>query len=237
MSAAREIGLPSILKTRRFGYDGKGQYLLRDESDLTKAWQALEGQPAILEGFIQYDREVSLLSVRDKNGNMIFYPIAENYHEQGILRRTIVPVEASSIEAQAIDANTKLMTSLDYVGVLAVEYFQQGDTLTANEMAPRVHNSGHWSIEGAATSQFENHIRALGDLPVGQTDAIGFSAMVNCIGQEPTLSDALSIPHTHYHTYCKEPRPNRKVGHVTIHCGEQATLNESLQRLVTLVPK
>ena len=218
--AVEEIGLPALLKTRTLGYDGKGQALLRDEGDVERAWTALGSVPLILEGFAHFQREVSIIGVRGWDGETRFYPLAENIHRDGILRlsrsRPGDPLQAPA-ERYARD----LMERLDYVGVMALELFQVGDRIVANEMAPRVHNSGHWTIEGAVTSQFENHLRAILRLPLGDTAAVGHAAMVNFVGEIPDRTLLLSTPRLHLHDYGKFPLPGRKVGHATLHSREQ----------------
>ena len=217
--AAERVGLPAVLKTRRFGYDGKGQALLREPRDLPDAWEELGGEPLLLEGFVDFDRELSILGVRALDGTIEFYPLVENHHEDGILRLSYAPAPDlhEALTARAREYATRVLRDLDYVGVLAIELFQVGDRLLANEMAPRVHNSGHWSIEGAETSQFENHVRAALGLPLGSTAMRGHAAMVNLIGALPDPADVLRLPDAHLHLYGKEPRPGRKVGHVTVH--------------------
>lgn len=212
------IGLPAILKTRRFGYDGKGQFVLREPTDLDRAWQSLGGSALILEGFVDFEREVSIIAVRGRNGETAFYPLVENVHRDGILRRSIAPAPDTPpmVQTQAETYALSILETFDYVGVLAIELFQNGDTLLANEMAPRVHNSGHWSIEGAVTSQFENHLRAICGMPLGSTAVHGHAAMVNLIGTTPARNRILAIPGTHLHLYDKAPRPGRKLGHVTV---------------------
>lgn len=216
--AVREIGLPAVLKTRRFGYDGKGQVVIRDAGHTDAAWEALSGRPLILEGFVPFDREVSLLGVRGRDGRTVFYPLVENEHREGMLYRSLAPAPdaAEELTERAAEYTLRVMEALDYVGVLAVEWFQDGGQLLANEMAPRVHNSGHWTTEGAVTSQFENHIRAVLGLPLGSTAAVGHSAMFNLIGRKPAFADVLAVPNAHLHWYGKDPRPRRKVGHVTL---------------------
>jgi len=216
--AVKEIGLPAVLKTRRFGYDGKGQQVVKTKRDVDKAWDKLGGVPLILEAFVKFDREVSILAVRGRDGTKRFYPVVENYHDNGILRLSIAPAPGLTAELQ-FDAErhaSKVLDKLNYVGVLAVEFFQVGDRLLANEMAPRVHNSGHWTIEGAATSQFENHLRAVAGLPLGPTTVHGMAAMVNLIGYLPPLCDILKIPGAAAHFYGKEAKPGRKLGHITL---------------------
>jgi 5-(carboxyamino)imidazole ribonucleotide synthase len=217
-AAAAEVGLPAIVKTRRFGYDGKGQAIIRELGDVAAAWEAVGGVPLIVERVVNFDRELSILSVRDPAGNMGFYPLVENHHKDGILRRSYAPAPdvSDALEERAHYYARRLLEDLEYVGVLAIELFQVGERLLANEMAPRVHNSGHWSIEGAETSQFENHVRAVLGMPLGDTAMRGHAAMINLVGALPDPAAVLGHPHTHLHLYGKAPRPGRKVGHVTI---------------------
>ena len=217
-AAIQAIGLPAVLKTRRLGYDGKGQAVIRTTADADAAWQRHGDVPLILEGFVNFDREVSIVAVRSRQGETRFYPLVENHHEAGILRLSLAPAPGltRALQEQAEKLATIVLEHLDYVGVLAIELFQRGDELLANEMAPRVHNSGHWTIEGAVTSQFENHLRAILDLPLGNTAAIGSAAMINLIGGIPHLADMLRFDDAHVHVYGKHPRPGRKVGHITI---------------------
>ena len=233
--AVVRVELPAVLKTRRLGYDGKGQRVLRAPADIEPAWRALGGAPLILEGFVPFDREVSVLAVRGRDGVTAFYPLVENHHRDGILRLSRAPCLAPELEQEGWDYAHRLLDRLNYVGLLAVEFFVQDGHLTANEMAPRVHNSGHWTIEGAETSQFENHLRAILGLPLGSTAAIGHSAMVNCIGAMPDRAAALAVAGTHYHAYGKAPRPGRKVGHLTLRTDDPQTLAEGLKRLLPLV--
>lgn len=214
-AAVAELGLPAILKTRTMGYDGKGQVMLRNEADIEPAWQQLGAASLILEGFADFQREVSIVAARDKNGNCCFYPLSENVHENGILKSSVSRVD-DPCTPQAEAYARKLLNELDYVGVMALELFHVGEQLLANEMAPRVHNSGHWTIEGAVTSQFENHLRAILGWPMGSTEANGYAAMVNFIGTLPATEKLLAIPDLHLHAYDKAPRPGRKVGHATV---------------------
>ena len=216
--AIQSIGLPAVLKTRRFGYDGKGQAVLRTTEQAEQAWTLLGGRPLILEGFVPFDREVSLIGVRGRDGTFACYPLVENEHREGMLYRSTAPAPhgREELHERAADSAKLVMDELDYVGVLAMEWFQDGPQLLVNEMAPRVHNSGHWTIEGAATSQFENHVRAVCGLPLGSTHAVGHSVLFNLIGVQPDFSMVLQIPNAHLHWYGKEPKPKRKVGHVTL---------------------
>ncbi len=215
-NAAEQIGLPAVLKTRRFGYDGKGQYLIRDRNDIERAWAALGSAPLILEEYIAFERELSIIAVRGRDGTCAFYPLVENYHREGILRRSLAPAPRLDEDLQALAESygKKILEALNYVGTLALELFHRGEIL-ANEIAPRVHNSGHWTIEGAVTSQFENHIRAILGFPLGTTKARGQCAMFNIIGEIPDCQAILRIPGAHLHLYGKAPRPGRKLGHVT----------------------
>jgi len=214
--AVREIGLPGVLKTRRMGYDGKGQQVLRLAADIDAAWQLLGNAPLLYEELVPFDYEVSAIAVRGQGGAFAIYPLNRNLHQDGILRLTRAPWRAAALEAAARRTLRKVMEHFDYVGVLAIEFFVCRGRLLANEMAPRVHNSGHWTIEGAVTSQFENHLRAIAGLPLGSTAARGHSAMVNLIGTMPERAALLAEPGLHLHDYGKSPRPGRKLGHITI---------------------
>ena len=229
-AAVAEIGLPAVLKTRRFGYDGKGQAVIRTPAEADAAWERLGGRPLILEGFVPFDRELSLIAARGRDGRIVTYPLIENTHLDGILHRSVAPAPdlGEELTERAAEFASRVLTELDYVGVLAVEWFQDGPRLLANEMAPRVHNSGHWTIEGALTSQFENHARAVCGLPLGRADAVGFSAMYNFIGNVPAAAEVLSNPDAHLHLYGKSSRPGRKVGHVTLRAGTAAELQAKL---------
>jgi 5-(carboxyamino)imidazole ribonucleotide synthase len=231
--AAAITGLPAVVKTRRFGYDGRGQMVCRTEEELLSAWDRLGGVPLLCEAFVQFDREISLVAVRSSAGEVRCYAPGENIHEQGILRASIAPAPDLSEETQATAATyvRRILDTHDYVGVLALELFQQGESLYANEMAPRVHNTGHWTIEGAESSQFENHLRAILGWPLGSTAHHGWSVMVNIIGQAPPLPTLLGIAGAHVHLYGKEPRPGRKLGHVTLSAN---SANEARRRLAEL---
>ncbi len=236
-AAIARIGQPAVLKTTRFGYDGKGQAVLRSPDDVAQTWLVLGGRPLILEGFVPFDRELSILAVRGRNGEQAFYPLVENVHRAGILRRSTAPAPnvSPALQGQAERIAGRVLESLGYVGVLAVELFQAGDSLLVNEMAPRVHNSGHWTIEGAETSQFENHVRAVAGLPLGPTTCIGQSVMLNLIGSWPDPAAVLAVPGAHLHLYGKKPRPNRKVGHVTIRSGSPEHAAASVEQVTSLL--
>jgi len=224
-AAASTLGLPMVVKTRRLGYDGKGQFLVRNDADLEAAWKALGGQPLIAEEWVPFDYEVSALGVRSIAGEIRIYPLTHNVHEAGILRRSMSPVDAPGLAEKAAAYMQRLLEHLDYVGVLALELFVNGDQLLANEFAPRVHNSGHWTIEGAATSQFENHLRAVLGLPLGSTDGRGHAGMLNLIGNIP--DNARRLEHGVLHDYGKSPRPGRKLGHITV-LAETAAMRDAL---------
>jgi 5-(carboxyamino)imidazole ribonucleotide synthase len=228
--AIRDVGFPSVLKTRRFGYDGKGQAVIRTHDDIAAAWDKLGGRPLILEEFVPFERELSIIAVRGRDGTVATYPLIENMHQDGILHRSLAPAANTGEELteRAAEYASRVLAELDYVGVLTIEWFQDGARLLANEMAPRVHNSGHWTIEGAITSQFENHLRAISGLPLGRCDAVGHSAMFNFIGAVPPAAGVLANPDAKLHVYGKGPRPNRKVGHVTLRAGSAEELAEKL---------
>ncbi len=230
-----EIGFPAVLKTRRMGYDGKGQFVVHSAAELARALEALAGQDVILEQFIPFEREVSVIAVRGKDGAMAFYPLTENVHRAGILRTSRVSLAAHPLQALAEDYARRVLAALDYVGVLAIEFFESDGRLLANEMAPRVHNSGHWTIDGAVTSQFENHIRAVSGLPLGSTRALGAAGMVNLIGDIPDVADVLSIEGARLHLYGKSPRPGRKVGHVNLLCESVAELQAKMNEVEAVI--
>ena len=238
--AAPRIGYPSILKTRRMGYDGKGQFVLRRPDELQMAWDRLHSTGLILEGLVPFDRELSIIAVRGRNGETLFYPVVENIHADGILRISYAPApDAEEMQALAEDYARRVLDALDYVGVLAIELFQAGAQLIANEMAPRVHNSGHWTIEGAQTSQFENHVRAILGYPLGDVTPIGYCAMVNIIGKIPHAQDVLKHRDAHLHLYGKAARPGRKLGHITLRNEDPVSIRkraEELRREVSEAP-
>jgi 5-(carboxyamino)imidazole ribonucleotide synthase len=233
-AAVKKIGLPGILKTRRLGYDGRGQFRLRQASDVAAAWATLGGVPLIYEGFVNFSREVSIIGARSTRGETRFYPLSANTHEAGILRYSTAPYRNASLQKQAQTYLKRLLHHFDYAGVLTIEFFVKSGRLIANEMAPRVHNSGHWTIEGAETSQFENHVRAILGLPLGSTRPIGHCAMMNFIGTIPTLGNILRVSGVHFHSYGKEPRPNRKLGHCTITAPSAGARDRALKQLLRL---
>ena len=230
-------GLPCVFKTRRLGYDGKGQWVLRSPADVAAAGEELRERPAasgyIVEAWVPFERELSILAVRGTTGELAFYPLVQNTHREGILRLSIVP-STDAPEALAQTYATRVLNALNYVGVLAIEFFETQGQLIANEMAPRVHNSGHWTMDGAATSQFENHLRAITGLPLGATNMRGHAAMVNLIGTVPDINAILKIPDVHVHLYGKAPRPGRKLGHINVVAGDAQTLFERVALISSL---
>ncbi|ALP52043.1 phosphoribosylaminoimidazole carboxylase [Candidatus Tenderia electrophaga] len=231
--AMDQVGWPAVVKTRTQGYDGKGQAILKRPDDLAPAWQSLGGVPAIVEAFVPFAREVSIIAVRSTTAEVVCYPLTENSHRDGVLRLSIARPD-DPMQGQAASYAARLMKELDYVGVLALELFQADNRLLANEFAPRVHNSGHWTQDGAATCQFENHLRAVLGLPLGSTDAVGHSAMVNLVGTIPAQADVLVNSHAHLHLYGKAPRPGRKVGHINLCAESRAALEAGLKRVLAL---
>ena len=221
------IGAPAILKTRRLGYDGKGQFRIKQLADADAAWAALGAQAnahgLILEAFVPFERELSVLAVRTRNGDFRIWPLTQNWHTDGVLSLSLAPaLDVDTLQQRAAELARTLAERLGYVGVFALELFVKDGQLLGNEMAPRVHNSGHWTIEGAVASQFENHVRAVLGLPLGDTSARGFSVMFNWIGELPDAVPVLSTVDAHWHDYGKQPRPGRKVGHATV-CATEAT--------------
>jgi 5-(carboxyamino)imidazole ribonucleotide synthase len=229
--AADELGLPVVLKTRRLGYDGKGQIVVRERAEIGNAVDSLGGVDLIAEQWVPFDREVSAIGARSVSGEVAFYPLTQNEHLNGILSVSRAPADADALEAAARQYLERLLTHLDYVGVLALELFVTSDGLLANEFAPRVHNSGHWTIEGAETSQFENHLRAILDLPLGSTEMCGEAGMVNLIGRIPDDREPLDTPPCHLHDYGKAPRAGRKLGHINVLTNNRAERDKILEKL------
>jgi 5-(carboxyamino)imidazole ribonucleotide synthase len=235
-AAVATLGLPLVLKTRHGGYDGKGQSVLQTQDDVAVAKTQL-AVPMIAEAFVPFDRELSIVAARGADGSIACWPVVENEHRDGILRITRAPARRHDDELQRRSEACirPLLDAYDYVGVCCVELFDVGGLLLMNEIAPRVHNSGHWSIEGARTSQFENHMRAVLGWPLGETDAIGCSAMVNCIGTLPAAEAICAVPGAHFHDYGKAPRPARKLGHVTVTAPDPQALESRLAAVRDLV--
>jgi 5-(carboxyamino)imidazole ribonucleotide synthase len=235
--AVARIGLPCILKTRRLGYDGKGQFRLKTPADLDAAWAALGAQAPkvglILEAFVPFEREVSVVAVRGRDGGFRAWPLTENWHRDGILSASMAPcADGAALEPQAVAYAKQVAEALEYVGVFALELFVRDGRLLANEMAPRVHNSGHWTIEGAETSQFENHLRAVLGLPLGSTAAVGTSVMLNWVGAMPDAAPVLRSAAGHWHDYGKTSREGRKVGHATLRADDRSMLRSELDAAV-----
>lgn len=230
--AISQIGTPGILKTRRFGYDGKGQFRLQQGTQAQEAWQAIDKQPAILEGFVDFSAEVSCLAARNVSGQIVVYPLITNIHHNGILRQSWLPGDDTH-QQQARDMMVAILEKLKYVGLLALECFVTEDGLVANEMAPRVHNSGHLTIEACATSQFENHLRAITDMPLGNTNSHGTTCMINLIGN--LLPDSFIPPgQVHVYDYGKSPRAGRKLGHVTVHSTDSDSIDAMVAQIQSL---
>jgi 5-(carboxyamino)imidazole ribonucleotide synthase len=226
--ALREIGLPAVIKTRRLGYDGKGQAVVRTPEDAVQAWEQLGAAPLLYEELIPFDCEVSIIGARSRRGQVAVYPLNGNVHSQGILRLTRAPFGPPRWQRIAASYLERVLTHFRYTGILTIEFFVRSGKLIANEMAPRVHNSGHWTIEGAVTSQFENHLRAVLGRPLGSTAARGVSAMVNCIGVMPDRDVVRGLPGAYLHDYGKTARPGRKVGHITIVADDVDALSAQL---------
>jgi 5-(carboxyamino)imidazole ribonucleotide synthase len=232
-AAVAAIGTPCILKTRRLGYDGKGQFRIKSPADVDAAWDALGEQASrvglILEAFVPFERELSVVAVRGRDGEFRAWPLTENWHVDGVLSASLAPARVDADMAGRAFAHARaLAEALDYVGVFALELFCRDGVLLANELAPRVHNSGHWTIEGAETSQFQNHLRAVLGLPLGDTRMVGHACMLNWIGAMPDANGVLREPGGHWHDYGKEPRAGRKVGHATLRAETPAELATAL---------
>ncbi len=250
-AAVAAIGTPCILKTRRLGYDGKGQFRIQPGAghagaavapagDLAAAvdasWASLGAQAGtvglILEAFVPFERELSVVAVRGRDGEFRAWPLTENWHVDGVLSASLAPAGVDAALAETAFTHARALADrLDYVGVFALELFCRDGQLLANELAPRVHNSGHWSIEGAVTSQFENHLRAVLGLPLGATDALGPACMLNWIGALPAVDPVLREPGGHWHDYGKLPRDGRKVGHATFRADTAQALAATLRRV------
>ena len=235
-AAVARLGTPCILKTRRLGYDGKGQFRIKSVADIDAAWDALGAQVArvglIVEGFVHFQRELSVVAVRGRDGEFRAWPLTENWHVDGVLSASLAPAAVdAALQASALSHARKLAEALDYVGVFALELFCRDGVLLANELAPRVHNSGHWTIEGSETSQFQNHLRAVLGLPLGDTRMIGLACMLNWIGAMPDAGPVLREAGGHWHDYGKSPREGRKVGHATLRADSPVELADALARV------
>jgi len=236
--AADTLGLPLVCKTITDGYDGKGQFILRSVNEIDQAWNSLGCRTLIAEEFINFSRELSIIAVRSASGELKVYPLAENQHNDGILRFSTAPapqVSADTVQ-QAKLYIKELLEALEHVGVLTLELFETEDKLIANEMAPRVHNSGHWSMKTAASSQFENHIRAIADLPLGDTEASEPTCMINLIGEKGDINSILKLPYAQVHLYDKEERSGRKLGHINVSAPSYEELRWRVENVVQYLP-
>ena len=236
LAAVEKIGLPCVLKTRRLGYDGKGQAVLRFQEDMERAWQLLGDSELICEGFISFQAECSIIAARGRDGQTVFWPLTRNLHRGGILAISMAPAFDPVLQKRAEVMMQSLLDHLDYTGVMALELFLVRGELLANEYAPRVHNSGHWSIDGARTSQFENHLRAICDLPLGDTVCAFPSVMFNLLGEMPAYAKQEAdfdypTPGLHWHDYHKTPRDGRKIGHVTVTAESETELKARAAQL------
>lgn len=245
--AISSLTLPLIVKSALAGYDGKGQWRLKDKQQADAIWQDIElfiagdksevQQAVVVEQMIPFDREVSMVGVRGRNGDTVSYPLTENHHTNGVLSVSLAMNEHQALQEQAADAFNKIADALNYVGVLAIEFFQVGDSLLVNEIAPRVHNSGHWTQQGADTCQFENHMRAVCQLPLGSTILVRPTAMINILGTDTVDESILSIPSVSIHWYGKTKRAGRKMGHINV-CGKnRMELIERLNQLASILPE
>ena len=235
-AALARVGVPCILKTRRLGYDGKGQFRIRTAADADAAWAALGAQAdkvgLIVEAFVSFERELSVVAVRGRDGEFRSWPITENWHVDGVLSASLAPAQVDDALAdKAVAYARRLAEKTDYVGVFALELFCKDGELLANEMAPRVHNSGHWTLEGAETSQFQNHLRAVLGLPLGATRMLGHACMLNWIGAMPEAAVVLGEAGGHWHDYGKSARAGRKIGHATLRADSKGALAGAVQRV------
>lgn len=236
--AVEELGLPVVTKTTTEGYDGKGQFVIKEATQCAEAWKTIGNRPLIVEAFVNFSRELSIIAVRSASDEIKVYPLAENDHHEGILRFSTAPAPKVDevVAKQAYSYIRDLIHELDHVGVLTLELFETPEGLVANEMAPRVHNSGHWSIEGAPCSQFENHLRAVCDLPLGETEALSPTCMINIIGEKGDINAILNLPYAHVHLYGKEERKGRKLGHITVRADSYEELSWRIKNVVSFLP-
>lgn len=242
-AAVEDLGCPIVTKTTTEGYDGKGQFVIRSEDQCELAWQSIglsdKGpRELIVESFVNFKRELSIIAVRSINDDMKVYPLTENDHHEGILRYSFAPAEkvASDIAEQAKTYIKELMHELGHVGILTLELFETETGLIANEMAPRVHNSGHWTIEGCVCSQFENHLRAINGMPLGSTDAIRPTCMINIISEKGDIAEIMALPYAHVHLYGKEERIGRKLGHITVQADSVEELKWRVKNIASFLP-
>ena len=245
--ALNNLSFPLILKSALAGYDGKGQWRLKDKSNADSIWLDIKAffdggeqgvkHAVVAEQMVPFDREVSLVGARDSQGNTVVYPLTENHHTQGVLSVSIATQVEESLQAQAKKVFDSIANELNYVGVLAIEFFQIGDQLLVNEIAPRVHNSGHWTQQGADTCQFENHLRAVCDLPLGSTALIRPSAMINILGADEVPNEILNVASTTLHWYGKSKRAGRKMGHINVSGNSEQQLAARLMLLADILPE
>lgn len=245
--ALEQLSLPIIFKSALEGYDGKGQWRMKSADQAESLWQEMSSfinnatssvpQGIVAEEMVPFDREVSLVGARNTHGEIKVYPLTENHHDNGILSVSLALAPEETLQKQATEVFSKLVKELDYVGILAIEFFQVGDQLLVNEIAPRVHNSGHWTQQGADTCQFENHLRAVCGLPLGSTALIRPTAMVNIIGEDKISEDVLAIPSLTLHWYGKEKRAGRKMGHINISGNDEKELAQRLSQLANMLDK
>ena len=245
--AVKTLGKPLVIKTCQAGYDGKGQWRLKSDDEINTIWAEMadfiasgtEHAPhsIIAEKMIPFDREVSIIGARDKEGNVAVYPLTENQHTNGVLTLSLAGKDNSLVESQATSAFTRIAQELDYVGVLAIEFFDVQGTLLVNEIAPRVHNSGHWTQQGAHCSQFENHIRAVAGLPLGNTQIKQPTAMINVLGQEKIPNEVLKTADVTSHWYGKGVKPGRKMGHINVSGESLQQLGNRLAELTSCLPE
>ena len=246
-TAIENLGFPLVIKTCQTGYDGKGQWRIKVDSNVDEIWAEMSAfleagsaeaaHSIIAEQVIPFRREVSVIGARDKSGHMAIYPVTENEHTNGVLTLSVARAVSTDIHCQAVDAFSKLASEMDYVGVLTIEFFDVDGKLMVNEIAPRVHNSGHWTQQGALCSQFENHLRAVAGLPLGTAEAIGPSAMINVLGQSGIPPQVLSVPNVTSHWYGKSCRPGRKMGHINVVAKSEEALGEKLVALSAFLPE
>ena len=234
LEGVERLGFPAVLKTRRLGYDGKGQFILREPEDLERAWQKLGENKLVLEAFVPFEAECSLVAVRSRSGEIRSWPLTRNIHSNGILALSRPGVFDAGLQSRALSVARQLLEHLDYAGVLTIEFFLRDGKLLVNEFAPRVHNSGHWTIDGSSCSQFENHLRGISGLPLGECDQIVHCVMFNWIGEMPDRAAALRIPGLHWHDYGKQARPGRKIGHATVTADDADELTARAHRLAEL---
>lgn len=242
--AISKLGLPLVFKSALAGYDGKGQWRLKQAEDTAALWQKISAflaadpqQSIVAEQFIPFQREVSLIGARRANGDIKVYPLTENHHVNGVLSVSLAVAGNEQLQQQASQMFTAIANKLDYVGVLSIEFFDVNGKLLVNEIAPRVHNSGHWTQQGADVCQFEQHLRAVCNLPLGSTALIRPSLMVNILGEDSVSEDILAMPGLHLHWYGKSKRPGRKMGHINLSAANNLELKARFTQLINLLPE